>query len=131
MKRIGVGDSGTIGGAGPIIVVVGPPVVGAVIGALVGGSKHRVLGGSIGLGAGIAAVWAYTYVQGQAQVILSTASTLQTGATYQLTRTDGGDPTAAAQAAGFTGIAPLNGTIIGVWSGANGALVPTGLIAKH
>lgn len=127
--------SDNIGGTGTLLVVAGPPIAGAVIGALVA-KKHRVVGGLAGFGVGLAAVFAYgAYVSRQSQAAVQSnflpATTLQTGTSYGLSLTSGGDPTATAQAAGFTSISNINGTILGTWSGANNAPVPVGLIAKH
>lgn len=128
--------SDNIGGTGFLLVMFGPPIAGGVIGAIVGGKQHRVLGGLAGFGAGVAAAFAYVaYVSHQSQQAVAAnllpATTLQTGVSYGLSLTSGGDPTSAAQAAGFTSIANINGTILGTWSGANNAPVPAGFIAKH
>jgi hypothetical protein len=136
-----MGDN--IGGIWPFLAVFVPPVLGTTIGAVMGGPQHRVKGGLIGFGAGIAAIFAIGAVinyRNQTQVAASmvSRSTLNQGATYALTHTDGSNPTAdEATAAGFTSVQLLtggatgpNGELVGTWIGADNAPVPAGLVAR-
>jgi hypothetical protein len=131
-----MGDSGTIGGPGVIAVVIGPPIAGAIVGALVGGPEHRVLGGAIGFGAGVAAFLAYSaYVQARSKALMNAPPVVVTalknpGNPYQVSSTTGADVVVQATAVGFhvDGSQPHGaGPIQAVWQGANGAAVPAGL----
>lgn len=134
MQRIGMGDSGSApGGAGALAVIIGVPAVAIGGGALIGGPNHRLLGGLIGLAVGVAAVGIIGKVGASMPApALPPVTALQTGVAYQLSSVSGGDVTAAASAAGFTNVGPnASGSIIGTWSGANGATVPAGIVAKQ
>jgi hypothetical protein len=140
MKALGAGapyDSGAIGGPWLPLVVIGPPVVGTVAGILLGGPKHRVLGGAIGFGAGVGAFLVFrAAVQAHQDALMKAGpqpvSILKAQFPYQVTSTSGGDAVAAATAAGFHvdgSVAPGPGPIPAVWQGADGAPVPAGLTA--
>jgi hypothetical protein len=135
VKRLGMGDSGTVGGAGPLVVVVGPPIVGTVVGALVGGPQHRVLGGAIGFGAGVAAFLAFSaYMSARNKALMNSPPVVVTalknpGNPYMVSSTTGGDTYAQATAAGFhvDGSQQGKAQVQAIWQGANGAAVPAGL----
>jgi Na+/proline symporter len=139
-RQLGVGaDSGAIGGIGPLLVVVGPPAVGAVVGALVW-QKHRVYGGLLGLATGVVATQVYiAVVQAQSTALSNAPPVVVTalrnpGYPVSLTSTTGGDVVAQATAAGFhvDGSQPHGtGPITAIWEGANGAPVPAGLKAMQ
>jgi hypothetical protein len=116
------------------LILVGPPVVGAGIGATVDG-ENRVRGGLIGAAIGGVVTLGYlAYANAQAKAAplpwTTQVTTLQTGTDYVLTTPSGTDATALATSSGFTSVNASSGRVMGTWSGANGASVPSGLIAK-
>jgi hypothetical protein len=138
-KRLGVGDSGTIGGPGPLLLVAGPPVVGAIVGAVVA-PKARLLGGLIGFAAGIVTTQVViAIVAARSDALMNAAPIAVTalknpGSPYLVSSTTGGDVVAQATTAGFhvDGSQPHGvGPIQALWSGANGATVPAGLSVKQ
>jgi hypothetical protein len=139
VKRLGMGDSGTIDGAGLLLVVAVPSIAGAVVGALVGGPQHRVLGGALGFGAGIIATQVFIAVVAARSAALMnappvTVTTLKNpGNLYLVSSTTGGDAYTQAMAAGFHVDGSQQGKteVQAVWQGANGAAVPAGLLVKQ
>lgn len=117
--------------AGAVLLFAGAMVVGGVGGALIGGPKHRVLGGALGIGAGILAVKLAAAVRNATpRPALPPVTSLHTGQDYLLSgsETVAGGTALAATSAGFTNVGPnANGVIHGVWGGADGAPVPAGI----
>jgi hypothetical protein len=126
--------SDNIGGAGALAMIYGPPIVGAVGGALIAGKGHRLVGGGIGLAVGIGAIFAFAKFAAANPGPLpwtTQVTTLKHGTPYALTLPAGGDPTAIATADGFADFGNNSGTVVGTWNGADGAPVPANIIAKQ
>ena len=128
------------GGPGFVLVVFGPPVVGTALGALVAGAGHRVIGGAIGFGVGVAAIMAFNaYTSAKTKALMNAPPVNVTalknnGYPYTLTSTTGGDIVAQATAAGFhvDGSQPHGaGPITALWQGSDGAAVPAGISATQ
>jgi hypothetical protein len=121
--------------AGQVAVIyLGPPLVGAGIGAIVDG-EHRLRGGILGaaLGAVVTAgflVYANSKSAATPLPWTTQVATLQKGTDYVLTTPSGTDASALAASSGFTSVNSSSGRVLGTWSGSNGAAVPAGLIAK-
>ncbi len=133
-------DSGTIGGVGPILVVVGPAAVGLALGAFLGGKNHRLMGAAIGGVAGAAATFGFIQYNNARNTALMNApavvvtSLRSNGFPYILSTTTGGDIVTQATAAGFhvDGSQPHGvGPIQAIWQGANNAPVPAGISAMQ
>jgi hypothetical protein len=127
-----------IGGAGALLFMYGPPIVGTVAGAIID-KKNRLRGGAIGFGAGVAAFFALNaYVQAKNDQLLNappvTVTNLKNPGNPYMVSSPNGDVVALATAAGFhvDGSQPHGaGPIQAVWQGADGAPVPAGLFVQQ
>lgn len=129
-----------IGGWGTILVIYGPPIAGAGIGAWLGGPKRRFMGGLIGLAVGVGVDAAYVaWVNAKNNALMkappvAVSNLKNPGYGYILVSTTGGDVVQQATATGFhvPGSEPHGaGPITAYWQGANGAPVPAGLKATQ